>query len=351
MPTPTRSTPEQQLDQWNDAMRVSPGYVAYMQSIGKPTNGNVTLSRSEQAGLERVLAAAGLPVQSGMHIDQGGNLNQKNRTGRNIAIGAAITAGALATAGAAGFGPLAGAMGGGSAAIPSLGVTAGLPGAVGTTVTGLGGATAAGVTAGLPSLGGATAAGSRIAGILGNVQKGIGVAQGIGTVLNKGVTPQMQGATAAGTADQLARNRLLESQIAQSGPGVDSAALTNVLRAGKFATYVPPSAASIAQMARFGKSVPGIDPTSMKFAGDMQAEIARRMAAGEPLTLSGVSKAGGEELAAREAARKAAANPNGSGFMGLLNSGAQLAQLAPTALSIFDRFGVGRTPRTGPEYS
>ena len=116
MAVPTRSTAEQELDRWNQAMRQSPAYLNFMRSQGLPTNGRVSLSRQQQDGLERALAAAGMQIPGGMHVDQGGNLNQKNRLVRNTAIGAGVGAGALATAGALGAGPLAGVFGGGGGA-------------------------------------------------------------------------------------------------------------------------------------------------------------------------------------------------------------------------------------------
>lgn len=110
MSTPTRKTSEVDLDKWNTAMRATPMYQAFLQSIGQAGK-PVKLSRSQQSDLEGRLAAAGTPIPKGMHIDQGGNLNQKNRLGRNVAIGAAVTGATLATMGAAGVGPMSGLFG------------------------------------------------------------------------------------------------------------------------------------------------------------------------------------------------------------------------------------------------
>lgn len=112
---PTRKTSEADLNTWNQQLRASEVYQQFMRRNGLPTNGRVKLSRSQQAALERDLAAAGVKIPSGMHIDQGGNANQKNRTGRNVAIGAAATGAALTGFGLAGMGPLSG-LGGASAA-------------------------------------------------------------------------------------------------------------------------------------------------------------------------------------------------------------------------------------------
>lgn len=141
--TPSRSTNERSLDQWNIAMRASPAYQNFMVKNGLPTDGHVRLSRSQQEALERELARAGTPVPSGMHIDQGGNLNQKNRLVRNAAIIAGATAGAY-------FGgpALMSALGpGATTAAPTVGagVMTGAPAAA-TVGTGLGvGATEAGL--------------------------------------------------------------------------------------------------------------------------------------------------------------------------------------------------------------
>lgn len=115
MPTPTRSTSEQQLNQWNQQLRASPLWQNWMQSMGKdrPSAG---LNDREQDEFERYLRQNGVQIPSGMHIDQGGNLNQKNRLWRNVGIGAAIGGAALTGLGAAGIGPLSGALGGGAAA-------------------------------------------------------------------------------------------------------------------------------------------------------------------------------------------------------------------------------------------
>ena len=125
MPTPTRSTSETQLDQWNDQLRASPVWQQWMQSRGKIQGGRmVGLSDREQSEFERYLAKNGIRIPSGMHIDPGGNLNQKNRLARNIGIGAAIGGAALTGLGAAGIGPLSGAFGGGAATGGGAGVAA-----------------------------------------------------------------------------------------------------------------------------------------------------------------------------------------------------------------------------------
>src|SRR3990167_10457600 len=116
MAVPTRNTSQAQVDAWNAQMRQSSAYLNYMRSQGLSTDGRVKLSRQQQEGLERALAAGGMRIPGGMHIDQGGNLNQKNTLGRNVAIGAAATGAALTGLGLAGMGPLSGLGGGGASA-------------------------------------------------------------------------------------------------------------------------------------------------------------------------------------------------------------------------------------------
>ena len=65
---PTRKTDQRTVDAWNAQLRQSPVYLQFMQRHGLPTNGRVKLSRSQQEGLERALAQAGMPVPGGMHI-------------------------------------------------------------------------------------------------------------------------------------------------------------------------------------------------------------------------------------------------------------------------------------------
>src|SRR3990167_918051 len=126
MAVPTLSTSQAQVDAWNAQMRQSPAYLNYMRSQGLPTDGRVKLSRQQQEGLERALAAGGMRIPGGMHIDQGGNLNQKNTLGRNVAIGAGVTGAALTGFGLAGMGPLGGALGGSGAAAGGAGAAGGI---------------------------------------------------------------------------------------------------------------------------------------------------------------------------------------------------------------------------------
>lgn len=149
--TPNRGTPEQQLDQWNQALRQSPVYQTFMRQMGLPTDGRAKLSREQQSLLERALKNSGINIPSGMHIDQGGNLNQKNRLGRNLIIGGAIGGATLGTLGALGAFGGAGGAGGAGAGAAATGTGAGALGAMpAVTTTSLGAAPAlagAGVSA------------------------------------------------------------------------------------------------------------------------------------------------------------------------------------------------------------
>lgn len=122
--TPTRSTSDAQLDQWNQQLRASPIWQTWWQAHGKDRPG-AGLSSSEQQEFTRYLEQNGIRIPKGMHIDQGGNLNQDNHLLRNIGIGAAIGGGALTGVGLAGMGPLAGLGGGAGAAAGGAGATGG----------------------------------------------------------------------------------------------------------------------------------------------------------------------------------------------------------------------------------
>lgn len=159
--TPTRSTSEIDLNKWNIAMRNSPRYQQFLESIGQGHGAPTKLSRHEQEALENDLRASGIPVPDGMHIDQGGNLNQKNTLVRNTAIAVGLTAAAIATAGAAGYGPLAGAMSSG----------AGAAGASGAAASALPGTSAAGVIGGASAAGAGAGTGASILGGMGTGAK------------------------------------------------------------------------------------------------------------------------------------------------------------------------------------
>lgn len=206
MATPTRSTSERDLNQFNITLRSQPWFQQWHQQRGlSPSgNGNRHLSREEQSQLEQLMARNGMPVPNGMHIDSGGSLNQKNRLGRNVAIGAAATGLALTGFGMAGMGPLSGAFGAGAGA---AGAGAGAAGASGATAAGTGAilptlastayptlAAAAPTLAGATTLAGGTAlATPSLLSTLGST----GVRQGINAA----------GRLASGASDQRAEDR------------------------------------------------------------------------------------------------------------------------------------------------
>lgn len=98
------------LDQVNQAFRLSPIYQQWMTARGKPTNGRVTLTASERKGLEQTLRNNGFDLPGGLEIDAGGNIDTKSKLKRNILIGAGIAAAAF------GIPAIAGAIGGPAAA-------------------------------------------------------------------------------------------------------------------------------------------------------------------------------------------------------------------------------------------
>jgi hypothetical protein len=204
MGTPTRSTTEADLDQWNQAMRASPLYQNFLKKNGLVDTGRgVTMSRAQQSALEDELEAAGIDIPGGMHIDQGGNLNQQNRLGRNLAIGAGAAGAAFGIPAILGAGGAAGAAGGaGGGLLPSSAIGSGMAG-LAPTVTG-----------------GATGAGMGFWSGLGNVGKsilGLGGEDGndwgglIGNLLSAG------GKAATGASQAAADARLQELLLGQSG--------------------------------------------------------------------------------------------------------------------------------------
>lgn len=173
MPTaPTRNGIP--LDRFNDALRESPAWQAFMRNAGYDVAAGpqrIRLSDAQRRQLQGQLERAGFRFPSGMQIDPAGNVNQDQGVSaavRNPWIMVPVIAGAtLATMGAAGFGPLAGLLSsGGSAAGAAGGAAAGvlpsgtipglhaaIPGIIGSQGVsggiGLGGALAGGAIGGL----------------------------------------------------------------------------------------------------------------------------------------------------------------------------------------------------------
>ena len=153
---PSTSTPTDNgitLDQFNDQLRQTPGWAAFMQRAGFRLDGSpIRLSDSQRRALRSELERNGMRFERGMEIDQAGNVNQDQRilSGRNILIAAGIAGAALTGFGAAGIGPLAGMMGGGAAAAGGGGAAA----AAGGGAAAAGGASTAATMAGAASAGG-----------------------------------------------------------------------------------------------------------------------------------------------------------------------------------------------------
>ena len=115
------------LDQFNAALRASPGWRTWLQRNGLNPDGPLKLSDSQRRAFQAHLASVGAQLPKGMNIDPAGNVNQANQgvfQNRWVQVGL-ISAAALATMGAAGFGPLAGVLGGGGGVAAGAGTVAG----------------------------------------------------------------------------------------------------------------------------------------------------------------------------------------------------------------------------------
>lgn len=165
----TRSTREDELDRFNQWMRVQPWYQDYLKSQGLVDTGKgVKMSDRQQKDVENLLLQQGIKIPDAFHIDAGGNLNQHNRLWRNIGIGVGAGLGAWfgapALFGALGGSGAAGGAAGAAAAGGGAGAGAATAGTLAATAPGWGMATLAPTVA--PALGaGAGAAGAAGAGI------------------------------------------------------------------------------------------------------------------------------------------------------------------------------------------
>jgi hypothetical protein len=227
--TPNRGTGEQELDQWNQAMRQSRIYQDFMRQHSLATNGHVRLSRQQQASLEAELRANGFNIPSGMHIDQGGNLNQKNRLVRNAAIGAGVVGGGLAALGAAGMGPLGAALGGGGGgSVAAGGALPAIEGAAPWAVTPYAGsATMVGTGLGAGAgAAGAAGAGTGAAGLFGGMSArdlaglGVGLAGTVGGAMSN--PPNLDPTTQTSDPNLQALMRTMQGRLDKSEPLYDS---------------------------------------------------------------------------------------------------------------------------------
>lgn len=235
----------------------------------------------------------------------------------------------------------------GGAAAPIVGGTGTIVGAGGTTAAG---GALAGVGAPLASttigtgaipgiaggtgLAGAVSTGSKLASLAAGVSKVGQVVGGVDQALHGGVSASDRGVAAANRADQAARNRFLETGANQNGTVADANALRNVTNANRMATYAPQSTDT--PLGNFGKTPLTVSDAGRQFASDMQKNLAARMTAGKPLTLSGVPPKTPQEQADEDAAL-AASNGQlpGTGTLAkvgnVINTGSRLATLASQA--------------------
>lgn len=127
------------LDRFNDALRASPAWQAFVRRNGFQPNGPVKLSGNQREALKRQLESTGIVFPKGMEIDPAGNVNQDQGVSKiagNKFVQIGLIAGAsLATMGAAGFGPLAGMMGGASTSAAAGTTAATVAGVTGPTTT------------------------------------------------------------------------------------------------------------------------------------------------------------------------------------------------------------------------
>lgn len=236
---PKRSSSQGDVDAWNSSLRASPMWQDYMKSIGvnladaRPT---IKLTDQQRKEFTNKLAAAGMPVPSGMHIDAAGNLNQDNHLLRNVGIGAGIAGAALTGFGLAGMGPMSGlfagagagaggalpsshlaaaALMGGPAGITSGGASLGAVAGLGATGAGLG----LGGPAGFGALSGPMAAENTMFGAPQMASVLTPAAHGIAT----GVSPELSSIASHGGIGSTIRNALTNKNVMQQvfGAGMD----------------------------------------------------------------------------------------------------------------------------------
>ncbi len=324
---------EANINDVNTWMRSTPWYQAQMRAWGQDP-GHPTLTKSQSQQILKMAQAQGVVVdQKDMEVDNHGNFNPIGHKLRNTLIVAGIAGATLATLGAAGAfsgAAGAGAAGGGSAAgttagsslagvgLGETGATAGLAG------SGFGalpvGVEAAGTAIPGSGIGSALGVGGKIA-ALGKAGQAVG--NGIYSATHGGQDPELQGIAAANAAAQAAQNRILAAKVDQGGPTADDQSISNMRRAGLISNFqdTAPSA--------FGSPAIKIGDQTRAFASQFQNELAKRMAAGKSLTLSGVPDPGAQELEDERRARLASQGKTGNGVLDALNTGGRLAGLAP----------------------
>ena len=274
-------------------------------------------------------AVTGVPWPEGrsVKIDDGRPVMTKDRTvlsvlGKYVAPIAGAVAAPFVLPALAGAGGAAGAAG--AAGATTTGITGPLAGLATYGPSGALLSAGTGAAAGIPNW---LEKGARFANLAKGVMDTIGDVRGAPGGGDTGVI-------AANRADQAARNRYIESQLAQAGPGVDRAALGNVVRAGAVSGFQPSDLST--PYGTFGKRSPVLSEEARGFASNMQKELSRRMAAGEPLTLSGMMPKSPEELEDERRAQSATSSGNRFGQLSRgIESGVRLAKLGKGIWDLF----------------
>lgn len=310
-------------------VRQQPWYQDWMKQNGvaEGENQQVKLNDNQRASLMATMLKNGIGLNSKFDsVDENGMIAEEHHKLKKVAIAAAIAGLTLTGFGAAGIGPLAGALGGGAAAagggtaaataaggvLPSTvigtGMMAPIVGGTGMAALGAGGTAAAlgGAAGTLGTIGTALSTGQKIASLVGSAQK-------IGSALSSSNTDAAgnpiaapQSSADADRAQALTNNRYLGAPIDQNGTTADANSMRNMMRASIISRMDPNAAPRMITMR--GGAAPleqtNINPTAsgVDFAKQFQDQMSKRMANGQPLTLSGVPAASQEELDAQKAA-------------------------------------------------
>lgn len=302
----TRGTGEDEIDRFNQWMRVQPWYQAYMDSQGLTNRGpDKGFSDKQQKDIENLLRQQGITLPSAFHVDSGGNINQKNRTARNIGIAAAIAGGAFAApaligalgagAGAAGAGA-AGATGAGAAGSTGL-LAATTPawstGVLAPTVTS---ALGAGGAAGL----GAAGAGAAGLGAAGTAGGGSAVAGG-GSILSSLLKNPETYSTAASLLGSAGKGAAAERGQANQYQLSQDRAKAELFRAQQDAAFRAAEMGISAPQARtkqaiLGSLLQGLQPVSVQVSERLQPSMVKYSGGLNASLLNDLARQSGAEL-------------------------------------------------------
>lgn len=348
----------------NDLVRSRPAIAAWMAAH---RNG-AGLTGSEQQELFRLMQKQGIDPRN-LEIDDAGVVSWPKHTARDIALGSLLAFGPVVAAWAAPY--VAGSAAAGAGGADATAAGAGAAGAADATAAGVLPSTI--TTAGSAALpaglsGSAVTSGAELAGLAdagssafdaeGNfigdttissdptsslASRIAGLAKGTSDLTNgisSAITGQdnnLTGIGAANAASQAARNRILGAQVDQGGPAADKTALSNMRTAGLMANFQDRPAT------QFGNPAITLGQPTRDLASKFQTELSARMAAGKPLTLSGVPAPGAQELADEAAARSASQGrstlPGTAGkTVNGINTGSRLAQQAKTLYDLWQAF-------------